>query len=94
MPRTTDLSAIQHPTLDDLLAYLNGGRHERFFLKRPRVAEDGSIETLTRKGARLYGRLTTLLYACARTTGMEVYNGGDTVNDIVEGLDEISEEET
>ena len=32
------------PTLEDILAFVNGGKYQKFFLKRPKVRPDGSIE--------------------------------------------------
>ena len=78
------LDKMETPTLEDILAVVNGGRYERFFLKRIKTYSDGSRNGLTRRGGKVYGDLVSLLYACARITG------GD-VEDIVETLDDIAD---
>ncbi len=77
------LDKLKYPTLEDILAVLNGGKYEKFFLSRPKIDADGHTEDLTAKGAKVYEKLTSILYACARLTGGEVEN-------IVEELDTIT----
>lgn len=78
-------AALGSPTLEDVMAAVNGGVYERFFLKRPRKYRDGSRECLTAKGAKVYGRLVSVLYACSMLTE-------SSVEDIVEELDMIANE--
>lgn len=87
------LDAMDYPTLDDVLAFVNDGEYEKFFLRRPKVSRDGSLEYLTKKGARVYGRLTSILFAVDRLTQMtETYDGGYNMNTVVEELDSIVDE--
>lgn len=88
------LDKLEHPTLEDILAVVNGGKYEKFFLKRCKEFPDGSREYLTKKGGEVYGKLVSILYAVARCTGVdENYNGGHTTEDVVEALDDITREE-
>ena len=88
------LDRLEHPTLEDILAVVNGGKYEKFFLKRRKEFPDGSREYLTKKGGEAHGRLVSILYAVARCTGIdENYNGGHTTEDVVEALDDITREE-
>jgi hypothetical protein len=88
------LDNLAHPTLEDILAVVNGGKYEKFFLKRHKEFPDGSREYLTKKGGEVYGRLVSILYAVAKCTGFnKTYNGGHTMNDVVEALDDITTEE-
>ena len=88
------LDRLEHPTLEDILAVVNGGKYEKFFLKRRKEFPDVSREYLTKKGGEAYGRLVSILYAVARCTGIdENYNGGHTTEDVVEALDDITREE-
>jgi hypothetical protein len=88
------LDKLEHPTLEDILAVVNGGKYDKFFLKRYKEFSDGSREYLTKKGGKVYGRLVSILYAVARCTGIdENYNGGYTMEDVVEDLDDITKEE-
>lgn len=80
------LDKLEHPTLEDILAVVNRGKYEKFFLKRRKEFPDGSREYLTKKGGEVYGRLVSILYAVARCTGI-------TTEDIVEVLDGITTEE-
>ena len=79
------LSKLEHPTLEDILAVVNGGKYEKFFRERPWRFPDGSREHLTKKGGEVYGRLVAILYAVARCTG--------ATKDVVERLDDITREE-
>lgn len=89
-----ELGRLEHPTLEDILAVVNGGKYEKFFLKRRKEFPDGSREYLTKKGGEVYGRLVSILYAVASCTGIdENYNGGHTTEDVVEALDDITREE-
>lgn len=88
------LDNLEHPTLEDILAVVNGGKYEKFFLKRRKEFPDGSREYLTKKGGEVYGRLVSILYAVAKCTGIdEDCNGGYTMASIVETLDDITKEE-
>lgn len=80
------LDKLENPTLEDILAVVNGGKYEKFFLKRRKEFPDGSREYLTKKGGEVYGRLVSILYAVARCTGI-------TMEGIVEVLDDITTEE-
>lgn len=87
------LDAVKYPTLEDVLAFMNGGKYQKFFLKHPKTYPDGSCEAFTPAGARAYGRLTSLLYAVDRLTQMtETYNGGYDMNGVIEELDLIVHE--
>lgn len=92
-----ELGRLEHPTLEDILAVVNGGKYEKFFLERRKEFPDGSREYLTEKGGEVYGRLVSVLYAVARCTGIDEnynnYDGGHTMEDIVEALDDITKEE-
>lgn len=92
-----ELGRLEHPTLEDILAVVNGGKYEKFFLERRKEFPDGSREYLTEKGGEVYGRLVSVLYAVARCTGIDEnynnYDGGHTMEDIVEDLDDITKEE-
>lgn len=89
------LDRLEYPTLEDILAVVNGGKYEKFFLKRSKESPDGSREYLTRKGGETYGRLVSILYAVARCTGIdEDYSGGHATEDVVEALDDITREES
>lgn len=79
------LDKLEHPTLEDILAVVNGGKYEKFFLKRHKEFPDGSREYLTKKGGEVYGKLVSILYAVARCTGK--------TEDVVEALDGITTEE-
>lgn len=88
------LDKLEHPTLEDILAVVNGGKYEKFFLKRHKEFPDGSREYLTKKGGEVYGRLVSILYAVAKCTGIDKNcNGGHTTDDVVEVLDNITTEE-
>lgn len=87
------LDAMKYPTLEDILAFVNGGKYQKFFLKHPKTYPDGSCEEFTPAGGRAYGGLTTLLYAVDRLTQMtETYGGGYDMNGVVEELDAIAHE--
>lgn len=87
------LDEMKYPTLEDVLAFVNGGKYQKFFLKRPKTYPDGSCEVFTPAGARAYGKLTSLLYAVDRLTCMtETYGGGYDMNGVVEELDSITHE--
>ena len=75
------LDSYGNPTMEDILAFVNGGKYDRFFLERPREFPDGSRKYLTRKGAAVYGRLVSVIYACARCTGVD--------EDLVDTMDNI-----
>ena len=86
---------LEYPTLEDILAVVNGGKYAKFFLKRRKEFPDGSREYLTKKGGEVYGRLVSILYAVAKCTGIDDnYTGGHTTDDVVEALDEITTDET
>jgi len=88
------LDAMENPTLEDILAFVNGGRYQKFFLKHPKAYRDGSVEVFTSAGGRVYGELTSLLYAVARLTRMsEIYKGEYNMGDVVEELDSIVHED-
>lgn len=80
------LDGLENPTLEDVMAFVNGGRYDKFFRDRPYKFSDGSKEYLTMKGAKIYGKLVSILYACARLTGADA-------EDIVETMDDIISEE-
>lgn len=80
------LDAKEFPSLEDILAVVNGGRYGRFFLKRVKVDAEGRRDGLTQEGARVYGRLVSILYAVARLTDHDM-------EDAVETLDGITAEE-
>lgn len=89
----SQLDGMKCPTLEDVLAFVNGGKYQKFFLKRPKTYPDGSCEVFTPAGGRAFGRLTTLLYAVDRLTQMtETYKGGYDMNGVVEELDAITHE--
>jgi hypothetical protein len=77
------LDALPHPTLEDILMFLNGGRNTPFFLKKPKRFSDGSKECLTRAGARTYSKLISIIYACARLTNENVESMVETLDHIV-----------
>lgn len=79
------LDGLEDPTLEDVMAFVNGGHYDRFFRERPKKFPDGSREFLTKKGGSVYGKLVSILYACARMTGVHV-------EDIVEEMDNIISE--
>lgn len=79
------LSSLKNPTLEDIMMLVNGGKYSPFFLQRPKVFKDGSREFFTRKGGKVYGKLVSILYACARLTDVNV-------EDIVETMDNIVSE--
>lgn len=83
------LCSEKHPTLEDVLAFVNCGKYKRFFLERPEDRPDGRREFLTRRGAAVYGRLTALLYAVDRLV-RPMRDGRYTMGEIVEKLDEIT----
>lgn len=80
------LDALEHPTLEDILMFVNGGEYTPFFLQHPKKFKDGSVEHLTRAGAKAYSKLVSMIYACARLTGADA-------EDIVETMDNIIDEE-
>lgn len=81
------LDEIKNPCLESILIALNGGKKEKMFLKHVQRDKDGYVtKTFTRKGARLYGDLTSLLFAVGRLTGADT-------EDIVETLDSIANED-
>ena len=87
------LGRMSHPTLEDILAFLNGGRYRKFFLERPKVYPDGSVEEFTAAGSRIYRRLVAVLYAVERLTQMTAtHKGGYTIEGVVEELDSITNE--
>ena len=88
MPRITTekLDELKSPTLEDLLAVMNNGKYDKFFLRRPKEFPDGSRQFMTRKGSKMYGRLTSILYAVARLTDVSMAHA-------VETLDAITREE-
>lgn len=79
------LDKIENPTLEDILACVNGGKYDKFFRSRPKEDTEGHREGLTRKGSQVYAKLISILYACARLTG-------SNVESIVEDLDNITDE--
>lgn len=81
------LDSLKNPTLEDVLMFVNDGKYSPFFLKHPKEFKDGSREFLTRKGAKVYGKLVSILYACARLTD------ADDVENVVETMDRIISEE-
>lgn len=88
-----ELERKSAPTLEDLLAFVNGGKYHKFYLKKPKVHPDGSVEEFTTVGARAYRKLITILYAVDTLTQMtETHNGGYTIGDVVEELDSITHE--
>ena len=88
------LDKMKHPTLEDILAVVNDGKYEKFFLERHMEFPDGSREYLTVFGSVMYRKLVSILYAVARCTGIdETYNGGHMTGDVVEALDDIAREE-
>lgn len=90
---TKQLDSKKCPTLEDILAFVNGGKYQKFFLKRPKVHPDGSVEEFTPAGSRTYKKLTSLLFAVDRLTQMtEMYNGGYNMSGVVEELDLITHE--
>ena len=85
-----EFCTLRTPALEDVLAILNGGKYEKFFLDRPREYPDGSKKYLTRKGAKLYRLLTSLLENISKITAVdEVFRGGYSTGDVIEELDEI-----
>ena len=78
------LSPEKHPTLEDIMAFVNGGKYERFFLSKPKIFPDGSQKDMTAKGQKVYSALINILYACANLTGE------DEVEQIVSELDDIT----
>lgn len=87
------LDATKYPTLEDVLAFIDGGKRRKFFLERPKACHDGSVEVFTPVGGRAYRRLTSLLCAVDRLTQMtETYNGGYDMDGVVEELDSIAHE--
>ena len=87
------LGRMKHPTLEDILAFLNGGRYRKFFLEQPKVFPDGSVREFTAAGSRIYGRLVSILYAVERLTQMTAtHEDGYTIEDVVEELDSITHE--
>lgn len=78
------LDALPHPTLEDIMMFVNGGKYTPFFLKKPKQFADGSKECLTRAGARAYGKLISIIYACARLTNENVESMVETLDSIVE----------
>lgn len=82
------LDKMEYPTLEDILAVVNDGKYEKFFLERPKEFPDGSREYMTRAGGAVYGKLVSIIYAVARLTGIdETYNEGHMTEDVVETLD-------
>lgn len=79
------LSGKKYPTLEDILAFVNGGKYERFFLNKVKVLSDGGIKSMTKKGARVYQSLVAILNACAKVTDTDLYA-------TVEELDHISDQ--
>ena len=79
------LDGREQPTLEDIMAFVNGGRYDKFFRDRPYEYRDGSREYLTIKGGKVYSKLVSILYACARLTG-------ENAEDIVETMDDIISE--
>ena len=77
--------------LEDILAFVNGGKYDKFFRDSPRAFKDGSKEYLTRRGASAYGRLVSILYACARVVGNDETSA--SVEELVEELDDVITEE-
>lgn len=89
------LCSEKHPTLEDVLAFVNCGKYVRFFLERPKDRPDGRREFFTRRGAAVYERLIALLYAVDRLVRPDaMHDGRYTMNEIVEKLDEISRDPT
>lgn len=88
-----ELGEKNAPTLEDILAFVNEGKYQKFFLDKPKVYPDGSVEEFTAKGARVYRKLIVILYAVDKLTQMtETYNGGYTIGAVVEELDSITHE--
>lgn len=79
------LDKIENPTLEDILACVNGGKYDKFFRSRPKEDIEGHREGLTKKGSQVYAKLISILYACARLTE-------SNVESIVEELDQITDE--
>lgn len=79
------LDGLDNPTLEDIMAFVNGGGYDKFFRDRPKEFPDGSREFLTKKGGNVYGKLVSILYACARLTDADA-------EDIVETMDNIISE--
>ena len=85
------LDSFGNPTLEDILAFMNGGKYDKFFRSRPYVFKDGSKEHLTVKGAKMYRRLISIIFACARAVGNDkIMNSAE---ELVEELDGIAEGE-
>jgi hypothetical protein len=80
------LNALPHPTLEDIMMFVNGGRYTPFFLNKPKRFKDGSKNCFTRAGAKVYSKLISIIYACARLTN-------EDVESLVETLDNIADEE-
>lgn len=78
-----ELDGKERPTLEDILAFINGGKYQRFFLKKPKVNPDGTRWALTETGSKLYAKLVSILYAADRCAV-----DGITVEDIVNILDD------
>jgi hypothetical protein len=94
MPRKVTverLDSFGNPTIEDILAFVNGGKYGKFFRSRPYVFKDGSKEYLTVKGSKLYRRLISTIYACVRAVGNEKI--ANSVEGLVEELDRIAEGE-
>ena len=91
------LDKLPGPTLEDLLAVMNGGHYASFFRQRPLVAVHDGRETsdhLTRAGAKAYYRLVALLYAVARCTGVGQSGSDCTMKGVVDRLDDICNDHT
>lgn len=94
MPRKVTverLDSLGNPTLEDILAFVNGGKYDKFFRSRPYVFKDGSKEYLTVKGVKMYCRLISIIYACVSAVGSSKI--ANSVERLVEELDRIAEEE-
>lgn len=76
--------------LETLMAFVNGGKYEKFFVDRPKkvYTKRGNgeyhLEHYTKKGAQVYMRLTGLIQAIGRLTQDRA-----AAERLVEGLDGI-----
>lgn len=81
--KKTRESILKNPTLDDILVAVNDWTPDKFFLDKPQVAKDGSVNGLTKKGSEVYKLLVDILYAVSQLTGT------DSIDDAVETMDRI-----
>lgn len=78
-----------NPTLEDIMAVVNGEVYQDFFKESPQRREDGGIDPFTRKGAKVYNDLCYVLRGAAKLAGC----GGQEVERIIERLDGIADSE-